>query len=226
VKALKLDAEAQAKINTNLTFKDSNKIPAGSVGYVAVAVERGLINGFEDNTFRPNEPVTRAQIAALLDRTGTQLPGSNDDAATGSVASVVYNNTLTLSNNGQTLTYALNANTFVFRGGQQVAASALQVGDQVRVRTVNGIVVYVEVVQRSDVSPTFTVDGTLSYFNVGSDGGISQIVVLETVNSAVTTNVYNVSKDVKITGDASQLVNGHAIQIQGKDSLVSTIVVK
>ncbi|MFC0212725.1 S-layer homology domain-containing protein [Paenibacillus chartarius] len=226
VKALKLDAEAQAKMNTQLTFKDADKIPAGSVGYVALAVERGLIDGFEDNTFRPNVPVTRAQIAALLDRTGSQLPGANDDAATGTVSAAVYNNLLTLTNNGETLSYALNANTFVFRGGQQVAASELQVGDQVRVRTVNGIVVYVEVVQRSEVSPSFTVDGTLSYYNINNDGDISQIVIVQDVNGTVTTSVYNVSADATISGDASKLVAGQAVQLQGKDNLVSTIVVK
>jgi hypothetical protein len=89
VKALKLDSEAQAKMNAHLSFKDADKIPAGSVGYVAVAVERGLVNGFEDNTFRPNAPVTRAQIAALLDRTGDQMPGSNNDATVGTVSSAV-----------------------------------------------------------------------------------------------------------------------------------------
>ena len=62
VKALKLDAEAKAKINTKLTFTDADEIPAGSVGYVAVALEKGLIKGFENNTFRPNAPVTRAQL--------------------------------------------------------------------------------------------------------------------------------------------------------------------
>jgi hypothetical protein len=226
VKALNLDTEAQAKMNEKLTFKDAGKIPAGSVGYVAVAVERGLVNGFEDNTFRPNVPVTRAQIAALLDRTGNQLPGSGNDAATGTVASAVANNTLTLTNGGQTLTYTLNPNTFVFRGGQQVTAAALQVGDQVRVRAVNDVVVYVEVLQRGSGQSTFTVDGTLSYYNINNSGGIAQIVLQQNVNGTVTTNVYNVSENVKITGDPTQLVNGHAIQLQGADSLVTTIVVK
>jgi hypothetical protein len=226
VKALNLDAEAESKMNTKLTFKDAGKIPAGSVGYVAVAVERGLVNGFEDNTFRPNVPVTRAQIAALLDRTGNQLPGSDNDAATGTVASPVANNTLTLTNSGQTLTYTLNPNTFVFRGGQQTTTADLQVGDQVRVRTVNGVVVYVEVLQRASSQQTFTVDGTLSYYNVNNTGDISQIVLQQNASGTVTTNVYNVSKDVNITGDATQLVNGHAVQLQGTDSLVTTIVVK
>jgi hypothetical protein len=226
VKALKLDAEAQAKMNAKLPFKDADKIPAGSVGYVAVAVERGLVNGFEDNTFRPNIPVTRAQIAALLDRTGSQMPGSNNDAATGTVSAAVYNNTLTLTNNGQTLTYTLNPNTFVFRGGVQVTPSALQVGDQVRVRTVDGVVVYVEVLERSDNQQTFTVDGTLSYYNINNNGSIAQIVIQQTVNGTTTTNTYNVSNDVKIVGNPQLLTNGHAVQLQGKDNLVTTIVVK
>jgi hypothetical protein len=226
VKALKLDSEAQAKMNAHLSFKDADKIPAGSVGYVAVAVERGLVNGFEDNTFRPNAPVTRAQIAALLDRTGDQIPGNGNDATVGTVSAAVYNNTLTLTNKGQTVTYTLNPNTFVFRGGQQVTAAALQVGDQVRVRMVDGVVVYVEVLQRSDVHQTFTVDGTLSYYNVNNNGVIAQIVIVQNVNGSNVTNVYNVSKDVKIVGTATQLVPGHAVQLQGTDNLVSTIVVK
>jgi hypothetical protein len=217
-------------MNATLPFKDANKIPAGSVGYVAVAVERGLVNGFEDNTFRPDIPVTRAQIAALLDRTGNQLPDSNNDAATGTVSAAVYNNTLTLSNNGQTLTYSLNPNTFVFRGGQQAAVTDLQAGDQVRVRTVDGVVVYIEVLQRADNQQNFTVDGTLSYYNVNNNGGISQIVILQNVTTngttTTTTNLYNVSKDVTIEGNASLLVNGHAIQLQGTDNLVSKIIVK
>jgi hypothetical protein len=94
VKALKLDAEAKAKINTKLTFTDADEIPAGSVGYVAVALEKGLITGFENNTFRPHAPVTRAQLAALLDRTNDQMVGN--DAVKGSVTAVVYNNTLAI----------------------------------------------------------------------------------------------------------------------------------
>jgi hypothetical protein len=133
---------------------------------------------------------------------------------------------LTLTSNGQTVTYTLNPNTFVFRGGQQVTAAALQVGDQVRVRTVDGVVVYVEVLQRSDVHQTFTVDGTLSYYNVNNDGNMAQIVIVQNVNGSNVTNVYNVSKDVKIIGTATQLVPGHAVQLQGTDNLVSTIVVK
>ena len=43
VKALKLEAEAKAQMTSTLAFKDAKKIPAGSVGYVKVAVDKGLL---------------------------------------------------------------------------------------------------------------------------------------------------------------------------------------
>ncbi len=35
---------------------------------IAFGIDRGLLAGYEDNTFRPNEPITRAEIAAILSR--------------------------------------------------------------------------------------------------------------------------------------------------------------
>ncbi|KAA9015489.1 S-layer homology domain-containing protein [Niallia endozanthoxylica] len=37
-------------------------------GYIAAAVEKGIIQGFEDNTYRPNQTVTRGQMAIFLSR--------------------------------------------------------------------------------------------------------------------------------------------------------------
>lgn len=47
-------------------FKDSNSISKNAKKYVAAAVEKGLINGYEDNTFRGQDTLTRAQAAKLL----------------------------------------------------------------------------------------------------------------------------------------------------------------
>jgi hypothetical protein len=48
-------------------FKD---VPLSSVasGYIASAVEKGIIQGFPDKTYRPNESVTRGQMAIFLSR--------------------------------------------------------------------------------------------------------------------------------------------------------------
>jgi hypothetical protein len=94
VKAMKLDAEAKTKMDTVLPFDDAKDIPAGSVGYIAVALEKNLITGYtapskshddedEDHNsnsnsivynkvFLPNKPVTRAELATLLGRVDEQ----------------------------------------------------------------------------------------------------------------------------------------------------------
>ncbi|SEB40030.1 S-layer homology domain-containing protein [Paenibacillus sp. GP183] len=145
VKALKLDAQAKTKMNTTLPFKDANQIPAGSVGYIAVAYEKGLIDGFEDNTFRPNQLVTRAQLAALLDRTGGQIPNQGENTITGTVFAAVINNNLKITRLGTTTEYTLHPDVFIFRNGAKVSAAALQAGDEVNVRIYNNQIVFIEV---------------------------------------------------------------------------------
>ncbi|MGF9906435.1 phosphodiester glycosidase family protein [Brevibacillus porteri] len=49
-----------------LKFKD--KVPSYAQGAVQVAVSKGLVKGYKDNTFRPDQPVTRAEAAVILDR--------------------------------------------------------------------------------------------------------------------------------------------------------------
>jgi hypothetical protein len=69
-RALKLNEEPR-----NTKFIDVNAKITGS-GYIASAVDKGIITGFPDNTYRPGEPVTRAQMAIFLDR-AFQLEDSN-----------------------------------------------------------------------------------------------------------------------------------------------------
>lgn len=49
-------------------FRDTDSISNYMKAYVAVAVEKGLITGFEDNTFRGQDTLTRAEAATLLYR--------------------------------------------------------------------------------------------------------------------------------------------------------------
>lgn len=49
-------------------FADTDRIPEWAKGYIAVAVRAGLIAGFEDQTFRADLPITRAQMAIILSR--------------------------------------------------------------------------------------------------------------------------------------------------------------
>lgn len=49
----------------SLTFKDKNSISGPYVDAVKWGVAKGIINGYGDNTFRPDQQITRAQMAAF-----------------------------------------------------------------------------------------------------------------------------------------------------------------
>lgn len=42
--------------------------------YIEALSQRGIVSGFPDGSFRPNEPVTRAQYAAMVDKAFAQSP--------------------------------------------------------------------------------------------------------------------------------------------------------
>lgn len=51
-----------------LKFKDSNNISSWAKDYVIALVSNDIINGYEDNTFRPLNNVTRAEAVTILSR--------------------------------------------------------------------------------------------------------------------------------------------------------------
>lgn len=61
-------------------FKDNGDIPSWSQGYVLAAYERGIISGYEDNTFRPGRQVTRAEMAVIIANV-LSLPASENITA-------------------------------------------------------------------------------------------------------------------------------------------------
>ncbi|MCP1312237.1 S-layer homology domain-containing protein [Paenibacillus tyrfis] len=229
VKAMKLQNEAKAKMNAKLPFRDADKISAGSVGYVAVAIEKNLIDGYEDNTFRPNKPVTRAELAALLDRTGSQLP--DHASVKGTVTGALNNNLLPVkSQNNEVLNVELDSNVFVFRNGSRVAFGDLRTGDQVLIRTYGGKAIYVEVLNTTSdpqQQTDFTVTGTLNSYTLNSKGGLANITINQNVNGGgVQSAVYGVAPEVYISGDVSQLTAGRALELRGKNQLVHTIIIR
>ena len=54
------------RLYADLVFKDSNAIPDWAAPYVSLMCYMGVLNGFEDGTFRPDDILTRAQAAKLL----------------------------------------------------------------------------------------------------------------------------------------------------------------
>jgi hypothetical protein len=49
-------------------FTDSSEIPEWATGAVDLAVQKGIITGYPDGTFKPQKNVTRSEAAAMIDR--------------------------------------------------------------------------------------------------------------------------------------------------------------
>ncbi len=228
VKALKLDAEAKSRMNDKLTFRDANQIPAGSVGYVKVALEKGLIDGYEDNTFRPERPVTRAELAALLDRTGEQLPGNgsgqDQTLVTGKLSAAPAGNVLLVEKDGQTVSVVVDANAFIYRNGTRVALNALVAGDTLKIRTYNGTALFVEVTS-AVTNPTFSVIGLYKDMTLTAEGKIATIKIAQTVSGTVQEAVYNVAPTVSITG-GSLPATDRVVELKGSNALVTEIKIQ
>lgn len=62
-RALKLEGSGEA---TN--FQDVSDIPEWAAVHIVLAVEAGLLSGYTDQTFRSNNPITRAELVVLIAR--------------------------------------------------------------------------------------------------------------------------------------------------------------
>jgi len=227
VKALKLEEEAKAKSSTKLTFKDARQIPAGSVGYVAVALEKGIVTGYNDNTFRPNQPVTRAELAALLDRTDTQMPDKDAQAITGTLKAAAANGSIVVTKADKTeAVLTLDPNVFIFRNDKKAAVADLKAGDEVLVRTFQGKVIFIEVTKLAPTQTTAVEAGSFSSVTFNAQSKIATISITRTVNGALQAYIFNVAADAVIAGDATKLVSGQAVELTLVDNVVKVIAIK
>lgn len=73
VTALGLENESPA---VKIAFKDKNQVPQWATSTMETAINAGLITGYKDNTLRPNQTVSRAEMTTILVR-ALDLPTEN-----------------------------------------------------------------------------------------------------------------------------------------------------
>jgi len=146
VNALGYQAEAAAKANAKLEFKDAHLIPAEYVGHVKVAVDHKLITGYDDKTFRPNQAVKRVEMAVMLGRADRLIDKEKEDEVKGVVKSVnATGNSLVVTAGGKDVTLTLAQEASIFIDNREKSLADLTVGMKVEVKlNRDGKVVYIE----------------------------------------------------------------------------------
>lgn len=66
VRALGFEKDAKSKAGEKTKFLDNITIKDTDKGYVIIASDNGIINGYPNNTFQPNGKATRAEAAQML----------------------------------------------------------------------------------------------------------------------------------------------------------------
>ncbi|MDF2626306.1 MAG: putative S-layer associated protein [Symbiobacteriaceae bacterium] len=169
-----LSAQARGQRFEATGYADDAAIPDWARGFVKVARATGLMSGFEDGAFRPEQPVTRAEGSAALFRlisgrgqmfhlTGT-LTRFDPQTRQGVVRDEL----------GQERTFTMAAQAEYFRGGAPSAAALIKPLDQVWiVLGSDGLATYVDArftdvfgtnLQTDRTNATVTLkDGTRTY---------------------------------------------------------------
>ena len=122
------------------------------VGYVDVAVELGLFQGYPGGQFKPNKAVTRAEMATIIDRfLSEELPDETDYSATGTITSLRSNKITVKAASGRSTTYTISPDALILVNGRPGDWDDLSVGDAVQVLS-NGAGVALLITLLDDVS--------------------------------------------------------------------------
>lgn len=139
VRAMGYEADAEAKMDTELTFKDAAEVEADAIGYVAVAVEKGIINGYPDQTFQPHKPVKRSELAKILCSAEHHFEYDADFQAhlkgqlRGDLKSISATDVVFTARTGAEMSYELADQYHVFIGETKAKIEDLQAGMAIRV---------------------------------------------------------------------------------------------
>lgn len=128
-----LSKEAKKMADEALPFADAEEIPEEGAGYAALAYDLGIAKGYTDGTFRPLEAVSRAELAALMDRTGDIVPPEKNAALVQFAAKVsgTSGGRLTVTVDGASQPFEVAKDATFVRDNAFVSLQGLRAGDEI-----------------------------------------------------------------------------------------------
>jgi hypothetical protein len=125
----------QARLNRfeQTAYGDDAAIPDWARGYVAVARTAGLMSGFTDGTFLPEQEITRAEGAATVFRLKLSQGSALHMAGTLTQFDPVSRQGTVRDQLGQETAFVMAGNASYYRGGVATIPSQIRVLDQVAI---------------------------------------------------------------------------------------------
>lgn len=226
IKAIGKSDEAAGLDKQSTIFTDDPSISSWARGYINEAVALKIVNGLEDGSFKPANPVTRAEMATFLSRGGLYADPTSISAIgiieSADAKSVLINNDL-----GDQTTFSLGTNAIYYGLNQDTpsTASVLKQGSRAFFVVKSGTVVYAEIVEENAKSAN-VLEGTLVQLNITDAKVVLQAGGKE-VTAQIQIPVSIVDKDGK--GLASSVLEpGSVLELHrtGSKAKYSSIIVK
>lgn len=201
------DADANNPNYALWKFTDGSAISPGLLGYVSIACEKGLINGYPDGTFGPTKGISRAETVVMLNRATKQ-------AVTNIYEELDASAEVLCSKDGKTATLHITADT---------GATATVNGETVKLSS-NGYGQY-----EGNYTYTFTAEGRKDFSVVvkkaGKEKAFSLTARYEIPSPELTitqcpTSVTN--QTVTISGTLKDAQNSCSLTINGRDVYVNS----
>lgn len=146
IRALGFEDEALKYMKKELRFIDAGAVPLGSVGYVYLSDEKGIIKGYPDGTFRPNRPVTRAEMAVLIARLDDKVDSDIDDMEKYAEVVAVGKNEILLKIDNKKKEYEVVDNVPVYKDGKYVSLEDIVKGSKVVLQlNSSGKIIFIEI---------------------------------------------------------------------------------
>lgn len=150
VRMINKSGEAAQLTNQNPSFTDASSIPAWAKGPVNTTIKYKLIAGYPDNTFKPSQNITRAEMVTLFSRSEQYLD-LNETIINTKLVSLSGQN-ITISVNGTLKTITRSSDTWIFDAqGKATSATTLKENDPIKVILNGSTVKYIEIL------PAYTV---------------------------------------------------------------------
>ncbi len=128
-KALGADSwfKSNPTADTSMSFADINDIPAKYIDYVYYTTALGIMGDMGDNKFGPNETVTRAQVAVMIQRI---LDTMEFEFIGGIITTVdTLNDNLAIRKaDGEVVKFGVDAGSVIFIDGSKVTLADLDIG--------------------------------------------------------------------------------------------------
>ncbi|MFZ5634786.1 MAG: S-layer homology domain-containing protein [Bacillota bacterium] len=119
----------------DLVFTDLGQVPAEYRDMLAGVVEAGIIKGRPGNLIAPSEPLTRAEMAAILARLidgGRIIPASGSQVS-GKITRIDRaQNTIAVESQSGAGSYGLGGSYLAYRGGRKSDLSSFTTGEEVK----------------------------------------------------------------------------------------------